>query len=71
MRRVQSKTGWTFATVRAIRIDAGTAALADPAVELALVDVGAIFAIYFCVTFGALTERMFAKLARAAPGYPD
>lgn len=71
VRCVQSEAGRTLATIGAVRVDAGTAALTNPAIELAFIDVGTVFAVYLRVTFGTLADRMFANFARAAPGYPD
>lgn len=70
-RRVQSETGRALAAIRALRVNARAATLADAAVELALVDVRAALAVHLRVALRALAERVIADLARAAPGHSD
>lgn len=67
--RVQGETRRTLATVRAIRINAGAAALTDSAVEFAFVDVRAALAVHFRVALRAFAESVIAYLARATPGH--
>lgn len=69
--RVQSQSRWALATVRAVGVDAGATALADTAVQFALVHVDALFAAEFRVPFGALAESVVADLAGTSPSNAD
>lgn len=68
---VQSQSRWALATVRAVGVDAGATALADTAVQFALVHVDALFAAEFRVPFGALAESVVADLAGTSPSNAD
>lgn len=70
-RCIQSEARGTLATIRAVCVDASTASLANPAVELTFIDVCAALAIHLRITLGTLAEGMVTDLARAAPGYSD
>lgn len=69
--RVQGETWWTFAAIRAVRVDASAATLADSAVELAFVDVLATLAVHLRVALRTFAESVIADFARTAPSHSD
>lgn len=46
---IQGETRWTFAAIRAVRVDAGATTLTYTVVEFALVDIRATLAVRFRV----------------------